>query len=99
MNTMSTRVALAVSSVLLITGCGATSAADSPTREVQPRVQAPDPGGTYDGWAAQLQQDTASTVCPWSPDQIERIMESGQPLPPCVVRLQRWFRDYGTAGR
>ena len=27
------------------------------------------------------------------PDQVERMQESGQPLPGCVLRLQRWFQQ------
>ena len=91
MNSYLTRTTLAVSSVLLVTGCGTT--ADVGTARSGPREQVHAvAGGTYDGWAVRARQD-APSPCPWSPDQVERMMESGRPLPGCVRRLQRWFAE------
>ena len=73
--------------------------ADVDTARSAPREQVQAvAGGTYDGWAVRARWDAPSS-CPWSPDQIERMMESGRPLPGCVRRLQRWFAEQYDARR
>ncbi len=97
MNSYLTRTTLAVSSVLLVTGCGTAGDVDTAGSAPREQVQAV-AGGTYDGWAVRARWD-APSLCPWSPDQIERMMESGRPLPGCVRRLQRWFAEQYDARR
>lgn len=93
MNPLLTRTTLAATSMVLITGCGTGTRGDAAPRTVtqdQPDAVA---GATYDGWLVRAQWDDAFAPCPWSPDQIQRMMDSGQPLPACVRRLQRWFQQ------
>ena len=96
MNSYLTRTALAVSSVVLITGCGTAQDVDTAPAAPREQVQAV-AGGTYDGWAVRARWD--APTCPWSPDQIQRMMDSGRPLPVCVRRLQRWFAEQYDARR
>lgn len=93
MNTFLTRTGVAVSSVVLITSCGTGSAQDLAPRAVPQDRAAVDPGATYDGWAVRMRRDSTPPPCHWSPDQVERMQEVGQPLPGCVLRLQRWFQQ------
>jgi len=94
MYTFLTRTAVAVSSVVLITSCGTGSAAqDLAPRAVSQERAAVDASGTYDGWVVRLHRDSTPPPCHWSPDQVERMQESGRPLPGCVRRLQHWFQQ------
>ena len=93
MNTFLTRTAVAVSSVVLITGCGTGSAQDLAPRAVAPDRAVVSPGATYDGWIVRTRRESTPPPCPWSPDQVERMQESDQPLPGCIRRLQRWFQQ------
>jgi len=97
MNSYLTRTTLAVSSVLLVTGCGAAQDVDGTGSAPREQVQTV-PSGTYDGWAIRARWN-APTACPWSPDQIARMMASGRPLPACVRRLQRWYAEQYDARR
>ena len=96
MNTVAktfTRIGLAVSAVVLATGCGtgATGTDARPAAQDRPTVAA---DAVYDGWAVRASWYSPPWSCPWSPVQVERMMESGQPLPVCLRRLQRWFREH-----
>lgn len=92
MNSYLTRTAIAVSSVVLVTGCG-PSTADN-TTPVPQEAPAAVPDGTYDGWAVRAAWDDVPTPCPYSPDQVERLLESDAPVPACIRRLQRWFETH-----
>ncbi len=91
MNSYITRTALAVASVVLVTGCGGTTSTDGSQSAPREQTQAV-AWGTYDGWAVRARSDSPPT-CRWSPDQIQRMLDAGQPLPACVRRLQRWFEQ------
>jgi hypothetical protein len=92
MNSYVTRTGLGMASVLLIAGCGApTNDNTSPDAREQTEATA---DGSYDGWAVRASWYSPPMSCPWSPDQVERMMESGRPLPTCLRRLQHWFREH-----
>ncbi len=95
MNTLLTRASLAITSAVLVAGCGtaASNEAIAPAAAVpEVRTEAL-PGGTYDGWIVRARRDAAPPACPWSPDRVERLLESDAPLPACVRRTQRWFEE------
>ena len=80
-----------VSTLVLATACGTDTGRDPVTRAVpekQPQLAA---GAVHDGWAVRLRRDSAPIPCHFTPDQVQRMMESGAPLPGCVRRNTRWF--------
>lgn len=90
--TLAARTAVAVSALLLATACG-TQTGSSPTRAVPQRHPHVEAGGTFDGWAVRLRRDSAPAPCRFTPDQVQRMKESGAPLPACVRRNARWFEN------
>ena len=92
MNTFTTRTAVAVSALLLATACGTDTGA-TPTRGVERKAPQVEAGATYDGWAARLRRESTPPTCPFTPDQVQRMIESGAPLPACVRRSAHWFED------
>jgi len=92
MNTFLTRTAVAAGSLLLLASCGTAAGGDTTTRAVpENRVEVP-ADATYDGWAVRLRRDSAPAPCRFTPDQVQRLLESGAPLPSCVRRNTRWFK-------
>lgn len=89
MNNYITHTGLAMASVVLIAGCGGATGTDETRSDSRDQTQAV-AGGTYDGWAVRARYERPPT-CWWSPDQIQRMLDAGQPLPACVRRLQHWF--------
>ena len=92
MNTYLTRTALALSSLLLLAACGTATGEDADTRTVPQKRADVSADATYDGWAVRLRRDSAPSPCSWSPDQVQRMKQSGAPLPSCVRRNAEWFR-------
>ena len=92
-DTVLTRTALAITSAVLVTSCGAGTSDNAAPRAVPHQRAEVDAGATYDGWAVRLRRENTPPPCPWSPDQVDRMLESGQPLPACIRRLQRWFQQ------
>ena len=90
--TLAARTAVAVSALLLATACG-TQTGSSPTRAVPQRHPHVEAGATYDGWAVRLRRDSAPAPCRFTPDQVQRMKESGAPLPGCVRRAAHWFES------
>jgi hypothetical protein len=90
---LATRAAFALSAVVLAAGCGAAPT-ESAARTDTPKHPSATADGTYDGRAVRASWYSPPMSCRWSPDQVERMMESGRPLPTCVRRLQRWFREH-----
>lgn len=93
MNTYLTHTALAATSVVLIASCGTGPGADADSQAAPQGQHEHTAGATYDGWIIRALQENRPAPCPWSPDQVQRMMDSGQPLPACVRRLQRWFQQ------
>ena len=99
MNTHTFRTTVAAASVLLIAGCGTAPVehASEPRSVPQQKTQV-DAGTVYDGWEVRLRRSTTPPTCGFSPDQVQRMQEAGGPLPACVRRQQRWFRDFEMTG-
>jgi len=94
MNTHTFRTTIAAAALVLMAGCGTavSDGAQAPRSAPQEKTQV-DAGATYDGWIVRSRRESTPPPCPWSPDQVERMQESGQPLPGCVLRLQHWFQN------
>lgn len=95
------RTALTTAAVLLVTGCAVPSDDHATAARSIPQQQHEvDVGATYDGWAVRRERGSSPPACPYSPDQVQAMREAGRPMPHCVRRLQRWFRDLvAPAGR
>ncbi|WP_432478957.1 hypothetical protein [Nocardioides sp. GXQ0305] len=98
MNNHTFRTTVAAATLLLMAGCG-TAVSDQAKAPRQTQAQAQvDAGATYDGWQARLRRDSAPPACAYSPDLVQRMLEAGRPVPRCVQRQERWFRDFDVTG-